>query len=41
MTTYNKLGIKTIRTFYREAGNETLPAVLLLHGFPCPTCFAN
>ncbi len=39
MTTYNKLGIETIRTFYVEAGNKTLPAVLLLHGFPSSHMF--
>jgi len=34
MTTYNMIKIDNHDIFYREGGNTTSPAVLLLHGFP-------
>lgn len=32
--TYNKVKIDEVEIFYREAGDRTKPAILLLHGFP-------
>src|SRR3974377_1699317 len=34
MTTYNKVKVDHQDVFYRDAGNTTLPPILLLHGFP-------
>lgn len=33
-TTYNSISIDGLNIFYREAGNKTAPAIVLLHGFP-------
>lgn len=33
-TTFNTANVDGLNVFYREAGNPSLPAVLLLHGFP-------
>ncbi|HSC39173.1 MAG TPA: alpha/beta fold hydrolase, partial [Chitinophagaceae bacterium] len=32
--TYRKMGIDGLDIFYREAGDKSKPALLLLHGFP-------
>jgi pimeloyl-ACP methyl ester carboxylesterase len=34
MTTYRYATVNDVKVFYREAGAEASPAVLLLHGFP-------
>ncbi len=34
MTTYNRVAIKGLEVFYREAGPKDAPTVVLLHGFP-------
>ena len=34
MTRYQRIKVDGLELFYREAGSETAPAVLLLHGFP-------
>jgi pimeloyl-ACP methyl ester carboxylesterase len=34
MTTYNYATVRGRKIFYREAGNEDAPTILLLHGFP-------
>jgi hypothetical protein len=34
--TYRKVGVHGIRIFYREAGPNDAPMILLLHGFPFP-----
>jgi pimeloyl-ACP methyl ester carboxylesterase len=34
MTTYRYATVNDVKVFYREAGTEASPAVLLLHGFP-------
>lgn len=31
---FRKLDINGLNIFYREAGREDAPAILLLHGFP-------
>lgn len=33
-TTYNSISIDGLNLFYREAGNKTAPAIVMLHGFP-------
>src|ERR1700738_1721739 len=33
-TTYHQADVSGLRIFYREAGDPSLPTVLLLHGFP-------
>jgi hypothetical protein len=33
-TTYHSIPIEGMRIFYREAGPESAPTILLLHGFP-------
>jgi pimeloyl-ACP methyl ester carboxylesterase len=34
MTPYNRVSIKGLEVFYREAGPEDAPTIVLLHGFP-------
>ena len=34
MTTYNRVAVKGLELFYREAGPKDAPAIVLLHGFP-------
>lgn len=34
MTTYRTINVDGLNIFYREAGSQTLPTLLLLHGFP-------
>jgi pimeloyl-ACP methyl ester carboxylesterase len=34
LTTYKAVTVKGLNIFYREAGPESAPAILLLHGFP-------
>jgi len=34
MTTYNRVSVKGLEVFYREAGPKEAPAIVLLHGFP-------
>ena len=34
MITYNKIKVDDCNVFYREAGSNDNPAILLLHGFP-------
>lgn len=34
MTTYNSVSVKGLEVFYREAGPEDAPTIVLLHGFP-------
>jgi pimeloyl-ACP methyl ester carboxylesterase len=34
MATYHRTKIEGLEIFYREAGQKTAPAILLLHGFP-------
>jgi pimeloyl-ACP methyl ester carboxylesterase len=34
MTTYNHAEVSGRKMFYREAGNESAPTIVLLHGFP-------
>jgi pimeloyl-ACP methyl ester carboxylesterase len=34
MTTYKKASVRGVKHFYREAGQEGSPTVVLLHGFP-------
>jgi pimeloyl-ACP methyl ester carboxylesterase len=34
MTTYNRVPVKGLETFYREAGPKDAPTIVLLHGFP-------
>ena len=34
MTTYNYAEVNGRKMFYREAGNESAPTIVLLHGFP-------
>src|SRR5450432_3367105 len=33
-TTYHSISIEGVQIFYREAGPESAPTILLLHGFP-------
>lgn len=34
MTTYNRVSVKDLEVFYREAGPKDAPTIVLLHGFP-------
>jgi pimeloyl-ACP methyl ester carboxylesterase len=34
MTTYNRVSVKGLEVFYREAGPKDAPTIVLLHGFP-------
>ena len=34
MTTYNRVSVRGLEVFYREAGPKDAPAIVLLHGFP-------
>ncbi len=34
MTTYNRVAVKGLEVFYREAGSKDAPTIVLLHGFP-------
>jgi pimeloyl-ACP methyl ester carboxylesterase len=34
MTTYNRVSVKGLEVFYREAGRKDAPTIVLLHGFP-------
>ncbi len=34
MTTYNRVSVRDLEVFYREAGPKDAPAIVLLHGFP-------
>ena len=34
MTTYNYADVSGHKMFYREAGDESAPKLVLLHGFP-------
>src|SRR5215831_13762030 len=34
MTTYHRVSVDNAEIFYREAGANNAPAILLLHGFP-------
>ncbi len=34
MTTYNRVVVKGLEVFYREAGPQDAPTIVLLHGFP-------
>jgi pimeloyl-ACP methyl ester carboxylesterase len=34
MTTYNRVSVKGLEIFYREAGAKDAPTIVLLHGFP-------
>ncbi len=34
MTTYNRVAVKGLEVFYREAGPKDAPTIVLLHGFP-------
>ena len=34
MTTYNCAEVDSHKMFYREAGDERAPTIVLLHGFP-------
>src|SRR5580692_9675046 len=34
MTTYKHASVRGKRHFYREAGSESAPTIVLLHGFP-------
>ena len=34
MTTYNRVSVRGLEGFYREAGPKDAPAIVLLHGFP-------
>src|SRR5579859_2546786 len=34
MTTYHRTNVDGLELFYREAGSDDAPTILLLHGFP-------
>ncbi len=34
MSTFQHAAIRGLKTFYREAGSESSPTIVLLHGFP-------
>ena len=41
-TRHRFVEVDGLKIFYREAGADTSPALLLLHGFPTSsTCFAT